>query len=123
MSLKDHLEHLVMRLGSTASAPQSVNGIDISVPPGTSLLYTAPNDGFVAMSVSSNNSGSLVFSIGSQISSTNDYILIQNAISIPGNGWGSYSIFVKKGQVVKIDTISSMVVSWAHFIPSVGGGY
>ncbi|MCI6530242.1 MAG: hypothetical protein MR428_04015 [Mesosutterella sp.] len=122
MSLKDHLEHLVMRLGSTASAPQTATGIDLSVTPGKSLLYTAPTDGFIVVSVNSNNSGSLVFAVGSQLSLTNGFVLVQNAISIPGNGWGTHSIFVQKGQVVKIDTIDSMAVNWAHFIPTVGGG-
>lgn len=126
MSLKDHLEHLVMRLGSRASTPTHGGNKVIITPTGRVTNYVLPSDGYANARIyceGDANTGleiiaaeapeSATLAVQVQPSSTEDYDISATLL-----------IYGKKGDTVRLTVrtgTSNVLGFW--FIPSVGGRY
>lgn len=123
MSLKDHLEHLVMRLGSLASTPRNGDYIvRISITQAVTD-YVLPSDGYVSASVhclTGGNNGLQNWTAANAFASLAAQIRLYTA-----NSEISAAFFVcgRKGDTVRIRAKSYDDVEWAVFIPSEGGRY
>lgn len=123
MSLKDHLEHLVMRLGSRASTPIGwTETVSISVPKNVTD-YVLPSDGYV----------SATFRCRAGIQSGLENRQQDNRVAVlavhvnPFLTENEFSttiyIYGKKGDTVRLLLQSPSDQAGLTFMPSVGGRY
>lgn len=122
MSLKDHLEHLVMRLGSRASTPTaSGNLVSISVTANVTD-YVLPSDGYVnaCLMCRMNEWTGL-----ENLTTTGTSSLAAQVLPYSTDSEFFISLFIcgKKGDTVRITVNSTSDIGWLQFIPSVGEGY
>lgn len=125
MSLKDHLEHLVMRLGSRASTPRDGAYMVRLYTTKAVTDYVLPSDGYVSAD----------FSCRARISSGLENITAANSHASlaarvrPGSTDYTISatVFVwgRKGDTVRltVGSVSDLDFGWFVFIPSEGGMY
>lgn len=127
MSLKDHLEHLVMRLGSRASTPQSwTEEVSISGCVTKDVTdYVLPSDGYV--------SANFRCRVGIQSGLENRHqdnrvavLAVQvHPFSTSTDSEFNSTIFIygKKGDTVRLRLKSQEDLGWLTFIPSEGAWY
>lgn len=123
MSLKDHLEHLVMRLGSLASTPRDGDYIVRISATEAVTYYVLPSDGYVCARLhclTGNSNGLQNFTAANSFASLAAQVQLYTA-----NSELSTAFFVcgRKGDTVRISVKSYDDVEWAVFIPSEGGRY
>lgn len=122
MSLKDHLEHLVMRLGSRASTP-TASGNVVSISVTTNVTdYVLPSDGYVNACLTCRMT---VWSGLENLTTTGASSLAAQVLPYSTDSEFFISFFVcgKKGDTVRLTVKSVSDIGWFHFIPSVGEGY
>lgn len=125
MSLKDHLEHLVMRLGSRASAPTHWGNRVIISHTGSVTDYVLPSDGYVNARINcreARNNGLQIIAAEAPESATLAVQVQPNStdpdISV------TFLVYGKKGDTARLVVKSGTNdVYWFCFIPSVGGRY
>lgn len=126
MSLKDHLEHLVMRLGSRASTPTHWGNRVIISPTGRVTNYVLPSDGYANARVycegGDTNTGLEIIAAEAPKSAT---LAVQvQPSSTDYDISATLLIYGKKGDTVRLTVragTSDVLGFW--FIPSVGGRY
>lgn len=125
MSLKDHLEHLVMRLGSRASAPTHWGNVVIIAHPGSVTDYVLPSDGYVNARIScreARNNGLQIIAAETPEKATLA-VQVQPNSTDPDIS-ATFLIYGKKGDTARLVVRSGTDdVYWFCFIPSVGGRY
>lgn len=122
MSLKDHLEHLVMRLGSRASTPTaSGNSVYISVTTNVTE-YVLPSDGYVNACLHCRMNG---WNGLENLTTTGEPSLAARVIPFSTDSEFFTSLFIcgKKGDTVRLTVNSISDLRWFYFNPSVGEGY
>lgn len=123
MSLKDHLEHLVMRLGSRASTP-SHGGNKISIT--TTLAatgYVLPSDGYVSARLycrTDEDSGLEIIAAEAPESAALA-VLVQP--SSDSDAFTTLFVYGKKGDTARLKFGIGADVIGFWFTPSVGGRY
>lgn len=125
MSLKDHLEHLVMRLGSRASTPTHLGNRVIISPTGAVTNYVLPSDGYVNARIYCEgdvNTGLEIIAAEAPESAT---LAVQvQPSSTDYDISATLLIYGKKGDTVRLTVrTGTSDVLWFWFIPSVGGRY
>lgn len=124
MSLRNHLEHLVMRLGSLASTPRNGDYIVRISTTQAVTDYVLPSDGYVCARLHCLTGGG---SNGLQNrTAANAFASLTAQIQLyTANSEISAAFFVcgRKGDTVRISVKSYDDVEWAVFIPSEGGRY
>lgn len=126
MSLKDHLEHLVMRLGSRASTPTHWGNSVIISPTGRVTNYVLPSDGYANARINceggGTNTGLEIIAAEAPESAT---LAVQvQPFSTDYDISATLLIYGKKGDTVRLTVragTSDVLGFW--FIPSVGGRY
>lgn len=126
MSLKDHLEHLVMRLGSRASTPTHWGNSVIISPTGRVTNYVLPSDGYANARINceggNTNTGLEIIAAEAPESAT---LAVQvQPSSTDYDISATLLIYGKKGDTVRLTVrtgTSDVLGFW--FIPSVGGRY
>lgn len=123
MSLKDHLEHLVMRLGSLASTPRDGSYMVRIDTVDEVTNYVLPSDGYVSACfrcrVGMSNglvnitTASFPASLAAQVRPYSTDSEISTAFFVCG----------KKGDTVRLTINSVSDLDWLVFIPSEGGRY
>lgn len=125
MSLKDHLEHLVMRLGSRASAPTHWGNRVIIAHPESVTDYVLPSDGYVNARIycqHNTNNGLELIAAEAPESTTLAVQFQPDEASLDSPA--TFLIYGKKGDTVRLTAYSGKTdVYWFYFIPSVGGRY
>lgn len=125
MSLKDHLEHLVMRLGSRASTPTHWGTRVVISPTGSVTNYVLPSDGYANAMINcreARNNGLQIIAAEAPESATLA-VQVQPNSTDPDTS-ATFLVYGKKGDTVRL-TVKSGIndVYWFCFIPSVGGRY
>lgn len=124
MSLKDHLEHLVMRLGSRASTPTPRGKVFIT-PTGSATDYVLPSDGYVNARINCRLyiSNGLKLIAAEAPEDTTIELRVQPNSTDPDTS-ETFLVYGKKGDTVRLVVKSGTNdVYWFCFIPSVGGRY
>lgn len=122
MSLKDHLEHLVMRLGSRASTPTaSINSVFISITTNVTD-YVLPSDGYVNACLKCRMTK---WNGLENLTTTGSPSLSAQVFPSSTDSEFSTSLFIcgKKGDTVRLTVKSTSDIVYMQFIPSVGGRY
>lgn len=122
MSLKDHLEHLVMRLGSRASTP-TASGNLVSISVTTNVTdYVLPSDGYVNACLMCRMT---VWNGLENLTTTGASSLAAQVLpySTDSEFFISFFVYGKKGDTVRLTVKSVSDIGWFQFIPSVGEGY
>lgn len=125
MSLKDHLEHLVMRLGSRASTPTHWGNRVIISPTGSVTDYVLPSDGYVNARINCReliNSGLGIIAAEAPESATLAVQVRPN--STDPDISATFLVYGKKGDTARLTVKSGIYDVYGFwFIPSVGGRY
>lgn len=125
MSLKDHLEHLVMRLGSRASTPTHWGNRVIISATGSVTEYVLPSDGYVNARINCRaliNSGLKIIAAEAPESATLA-VQVQPNSTDPDIS-ATFLVYGKKGDTARLTVKSGTSDVYAFwFIPSVGGLY
>ena len=122
MSLKDHLEHLVMRLGSRAATP-TASGNLVSISVTTNVTdYVLPSDGYVNACLMCRMT---VWNGLENLTTTGASSLAAQVLPYSTDSEFFTSLFVcgKKGDTVRLTVKSVSDIGWFQFIRSVGEGY
>ena len=123
MSLKDHLEHLVMRLGSLASTPRDGDYIVRISTTKAVTDYVLPSDGYVSARFHcwAGKSNGL-----ENITAANSFASLAAQVqpyTMDSEFTTAFFVCGRKGDTVRISVKSYDDVEWAVFIPSEGGRY
>lgn len=124
MSLKDHLEHLVMRLGSRASTPMPRGNVVFISPTGSVTKYVLPSDGYVNARIDCRlyiSNGLSLISAETPEDATIE-LRVQPDSTDPDTS-ETFLVYGKKGDTARLLVKSADDVYWFRFIPSVGGRY
>lgn len=124
MSLKDHLEHLVMRLGSRASTPMPRGNVVFISPAGSVTKYVLPSDGYVNARIDCRlyiSNGLSLISAETPEDETIE-LRVQPDSTDPDTS-ETFLVYGKKGDTARLLVKSADDVYWFRFIPSVGGRY
>ena len=127
MSLKDHLEHLVMRLGSRASTPTHWGNRVIISPTGRVTNYVLPSDGYANARIYCGGDTYTGLEIIAAEAPESATLAVQAQPFSTDSDFdisATFLIYGKKGDTVRLTVktgISDVYGFW--FIPSVGGRY
>lgn len=124
MSLKDHLEHLVMRLGSRASTPTHGGNKVIITPTMPVTNYVLPSDGYVNARLYcrlDKNNGLEIIAAEAPESAT---LAVQvQPYSTDINTYAAFFVYGKKGDTARLSSWQRDDVEEFWFTPSEGGRY
>lgn len=125
MSLKDHLEHLVMRLGSRASTPTSwSNEVSISGSVTTDVTdYVLPSDGYVIANFRCEAGTHSGLENRHQDNRVAVLAVLVNPFSTNSEFNSTVYIYGKKGDTVRLRLKSQSDLGWLTFLPSEGAWY
>ena len=125
MSLKDHLEHLVMRLGSRASTPQSwTEEVSISSSVTKDVTdYVLPSDGYVIANFRCRAGIQSGLENRHQDNRFAVLAVLVNPFSTDSEFNSTVYIYGKKGDTVRLRLKSQDNLGWLTFIPSEGAWY
>lgn len=122
MSLKNHLNTVIQKVGSQASMPRG-SGDVVSISVSAAVQdYVLPKDGYVASCFRARQS---TWNGLENLSTTGAQSLASQVLPYSSDAESFMTFFItgKKGDTVRLTVNSPSDVGWLRFIPSVGGVY